>query len=265
MMRFSGLQRSIDNLAPHLVRAQAGALLAVCLVFPVPAWAEPCSGPHPLETRIHLYPNAEAYAALGSWFSENRQPDCAMDAFSAGLKLEPGSARLSYLLGRSLVTAGQKQEAIALLQQSIQLDPGQLDAHLLLATLLASSGRDKDAVAQWLAAVAIDPASNRALDGLAKSLISIGEYEAAIRHLRTQARDESLTLDLAVAYRKAEQFDEAARVLTDGLKIYPHSVALGGALVSLDAHQSHYAAARERAEALARSHPERTLLCDDAR
>ena len=179
-----------------------------------------------------------------------------MDAFSAGLKLEPGSARLSYLLGRSLVTAGQKQEAIALLQQSIQLDPGQLDAHLLLATLLASSGRDKDAVAQWLAAVAIDPASNRALDGLAKSLISIGEYEAAIRHLRTQARDESLTLDLAVAYRKAEQFDEAARVLTDGLKIYPHSVALGGALVSLDAHQSHYAAARERAEALARSHPD---------
>jgi len=256
MMRFSGFQPLIDNLSSLLAHVQAGILLVVCLGAFQSAKAEPCAGPNLLETQIHLHPNAEAYTALGTWFSANRQPDCAMEAYSAGLKLESGSARLYYLLGRSLFTSERKQEAIAPLQQSIQLDRGQMDAHLLLATVLASLGRDKDAVAQWQSALLIDPASKKALDGLAKSLISIGDYEAVIGRLRVEARDENLTLDLAVAYRKAEQFDEAAQVLTDGLKSYPNSVSLAGALVSLDAHQSHYAAARARAEELALGHPE---------
>jgi Flp pilus assembly protein TadD len=140
-----------------------------------------------LEADLAARPSADAYAALGNWFNENRLPNCAVEAFDAGVK--------------------------------------------------------------------IDPTSIKALDGLAKALISVKDYETTISRLISAPRDQSLILDLAVAYRKAQRFDEAAQVLTDGLKSYPGSVALTGALVSLHAHESHNAAARELAEDLARKNP----------
>jgi Flp pilus assembly protein TadD len=67
--------------------------------------------------------------------------------------------------------------------------------------------------------------------------------------------DESLTLDLATAYRMADMFDDAQRVLSEGLKTYPNSDGLTGALVSLDIHVAHSAAAQALAEKLARQKP----------
>ena len=170
-----------------LVRFKFGLILVAGLIAGRPAWAEICSGPPALQAELSARPNVDAYAALGNWFNENHLTNCAVEAFDAGLKIDPGSIK--------------------------------------------------------------------ALDGLAKALISLKDYETAIRRLRSAPRDQNLILDLAVAYRKAQMFDEAAQVLTDGLKNYPNSVGLTGALVSLYAHESHNAAARELAEDLARKNP----------
>jgi predicted Zn-dependent protease len=70
-----------------------------------------------LEARLHAHPdNADAYAALGTLFDENNMLECAARTVQAGLKLKPGSARLAYLLGLSLLNAGRLQEAVAPLQ-----------------------------------------------------------------------------------------------------------------------------------------------------
>jgi tetratricopeptide (TPR) repeat protein len=111
------------------------------------------------------------------------------------------------------------------------------------------------AVESFEAGLKIDPASINALDGLAKALISMKDYETAISRLRSAPRDQNLILDLALAYRKAQLFDQAAQALTEGLKSYPNSVSLTGALVSLYAHESHNATARELAEDLAHRNP----------
>ena len=79
----------------------------VALAISPPLWSASCVGPAPLEARIHSHPDAGAYEALGIWFGENRKSDCAAQAFQAGLKLEPNSPRLPYLLGLSLYTAGR--------------------------------------------------------------------------------------------------------------------------------------------------------------
>src|ERR1019366_10480690 len=78
----------------------------VALAISQPVWAASCVGPAPLEARVHSHPDAEAYEALGIWFGENHKSECAVQAFQAGLKLEPNSPRLPYLLGLSLYTAG---------------------------------------------------------------------------------------------------------------------------------------------------------------
>ena len=240
--------RSIDHVSALLVIARMGVILAACLGSSLSARSETCTGPPSLQAGVHSHSNAEAYAALGNWFIENHKANCAVEAFQSGLKLEPDSALLSFLLGLSLCTAGRVEEGIAPLRQSIQLDPDEAQSHLLLATALSTLGRDQEALPEWEAALKIDSASTKALDGLAKSLISIGDYGSVISRLRSAPRDLNLALDLASAYRKADMFDDAAQVLTDELKISPNSDELTAALVSLDMHVSRFEAAQALAE-----------------
>ncbi len=167
--------------------ARRGIVPAAFLGASLFAGAAACTGPAALEARVQAHPYASAYAALGAWFNENHQADCAIEAFQSALK--------------------------------------------------------------------IDPASKTALDGLAKAQIATGNYEAVIRRLRAASLDEALALDLAAAYRKAELFDDAAKVLTEELKIYPNSDGLTAALVSLEAHLSHYSAAQALAEGIAQRKP----------
>jgi tetratricopeptide (TPR) repeat protein len=187
MMRLISSRCSIDTVSTLLLRAKPALIFVACLGASLSTRAETCSGPPPLEARLRAHPSAEVYAMLGNWFSENRQANCAMEAFQAALK--------------------------------------------------------------------INPASKKALDGLAKGLLAAGDYGTVIRRLRSVPLDENLTLDLAIAYRMADMFDDAQKVLTEGLKTCPNSDGLTGALVSLDIHVAHNQAAQALAEKQARLKP----------
>src|ERR1035437_920861 len=106
----------------------------VALAISRPLWSASCVGPAPLEARVHAHPDANAYAALGEWFGNHHQSECAAQAFQEGLKLEPASSWLSYLLGLSLYSAGKPQEAVIPLRHSVGLDAKDEKAHLLLAS-----------------------------------------------------------------------------------------------------------------------------------
>lgn len=230
-------------------------ILVVFLGVSLISRAETCAGPPPLEARLHDHAKADAFVELGNWFSENHKPDCAIQTFQSGLKQEPGSARLYYLLGSSLYTSGRAQEAVAPLQHSIQLHSGDAKAHLALGAALAALGRQKEALPEWEAALKIDPVSSKALDGFAKALIATGDYETAISRLRTGQRDENLTLDLGIAYKNAGQVESAEQVFTEGLKAYPNSNALTGSLVSLYINDSQFETASKVAAELAHRKP----------
>ena len=193
-------------MSSHRGLASVGYAVAACLATGsltiCPNAGAACTGPAALEARIEIrngaHPDADAYAALGAWFDQKRQTECAGETYRAGLKLFPDSVQLDYLLGRSLYSVGRPQEAVAPLQQAARLDPDELAAHLLLGAALAQLGRNQEALVEWQAALKIDPNSNAALDGQAKSLMAAGDYESVIRSLRTAARDENMTLDLAL-------------------------------------------------------------------
>jgi Flp pilus assembly protein TadD len=230
----------------------AGGPLTVAQGQPVPA----CSAPPALEAQLRTHPSENGYAALAVWFDQNHQPECAAETIRASLKIAPGSARLHHLLGQNLYLAGRYREAVAPLEEAIQIDPGALPPHVLLGATLARLGRNRDAIQQWQAALKIDPTSDSAQDGLAKSLIASGDFDGAIRSLSTVPRDENLTLDLAIAYRKAGMYDEAAQTLRVGLQSMPWSDALTASLVSLEVDESHFEAASLLSEKIARSKPD---------
>lgn len=220
-----------------------------------PAQTPTCTGPPSLEARLHAHPSADAYAALGDWFGESHKMECAVATFRAGVKLEPDSPVLNYLLGLSLYSAGHIQEAVAPLQKSAGLNPNEDKTHLLLGTAFTALGRTKEAFVEWQAALKIDPSSKMALDGLAKILLAAGDYETVITHLSSVSRDENLTLDLAIAYGKSGLYDDAARVLTEGLKTNPDSDDLTRTLATIYVKQLRYQEASKVAERLAERHP----------
>src|ERR1700680_1308 len=96
--------------------------IAVCLGAPLCPGAA-CAGPPALQAKVRAQPDTESFVQLGTWFGDRPQYACAVDAYRAALQLEPGSARLSYLLGLGLFYAGNPEEAVTALQKSIQLMP----------------------------------------------------------------------------------------------------------------------------------------------
>jgi Flp pilus assembly protein TadD len=114
----------------------------------------------------------------------------------------------------------------------------------------------REAEAEWAKALAIDPSSKIALDGQAKCRIAAGDYDVAIAGLNNIARDETLTLDLAIAYRDAGRLDEAAKALNEGLQSFPGSDALTATLVGLEVNESHFQDAVMLAEGIAKAKPD---------
>jgi Flp pilus assembly protein TadD len=107
----------------------------------------------------------------------------------------------------------------------------------------------------YRAALKMDPGSKAALDGEAGSLIAAGDYASVISSLEGAARDENLTLDLAIAYRKTGMLGEEEQTLQQGLRADPHSDALTAQLVALYVDESHYEAATRLSQEIAGAKP----------
>ncbi len=216
----------------------------ICSVFcvaglRVAAQAE-CKAPPELAISAEASPDAAAYTALGTWFGEHNQFECANGAFRSALKLDPASAKVNYFLGVSLYSSGQLEAAAGPLGESARLEPGAARPRVLLATVLAQLGRKTEAVEQWKAVLQIDSASTDALDGLSRSMVESGDTMAAIELLKNAKRDEDLNLDLAAAYGSAGMLDEAAATVKEALAADPASLRLTNALATVYVRQRRY-------------------------
>lgn len=214
-----------------------------------------CRGPQDLELAVKQLPTAEHWSALGGWFGEKRQHECAAQAFRAALKIEPDSASLHYYLGLTLQSSGQSQAAIGELQRSITLDPGQLQPRLVLGVALNATERITESQEAWEGALRIDPNSLIALDWLAKARISSGQFDAAIELLSSAPPDESLILDLALAYSQSNQFDKAIDVLVAAMPKAPGDSRLSAALATVYVQSHRYQDATDLLRAATNLHP----------
>lgn len=229
------------RMASYRTPIKIALVLAVCIAAQSSVRAEAaraaCVGPRALEARIHSHPSAETYTQLGMWFGGHHNYPCAVESFRAGLKYAPESARLHYLIGLTLYTSGNPDDAVAPLQKSIELDSTNLDSHLILGAVLTELNKNADAAAEWEAALKIDPSSKPALDGLSKCMIAARQYNSAIALLSSTPRDKNMTMDLAVAYAKAGNLDQAAVILEKALHADASSVPLTNAIVTVYVEQ----------------------------
>ncbi len=248
------MSRARGYLSRHVL-FKAVALVA-CFSGSAFALEGSCTGPQALQFQLRFHPDAATYTELGKWFGEHKQFPCAVEAFRAGLQLEPASTDLAYLLGLTLYTTGDSKAAIAPLEQAIQATPKILQPHLVLAAAFAELQRRDNAKAEYETALRIDPHSTTALGGLSHLYHADGNYTAVINLLRSGPLDEALTLDLAEAYGQARMLNPAAQILVSALHKNPSSLRLANALATVYVNQTRYEEAVQIAEKSVRSHPD---------
>jgi len=249
-----GLQKRSSIIATSM-HPTLKAVLVFAVILTIFTHLHACTGPQLLEAKLRTQPDADTYVELGDWFGDRKQYPCALEAFQSALKLEPGNAKIYYLVGLTLLETERPEDALKPLGQSIYLMPEVLQPHLLLAGALEQVHRPQDALTEWEAALRIDRRSPEALDGMSKLLMAQGDYRSAIELLKDAPPNETLSLDLALAYGMNRGLDQAEEILTQAMKQHPSSLALTAALVKVYVNQVHYENAVNLAAKSVRLHP----------
>jgi tetratricopeptide (TPR) repeat protein len=185
-------------------------------------------------------PPARVYDAVGAWFAEKGDLNCAVAAFKQALRLEPKSAEAHFDLGLVRQSQGKPAEAINEFRLALQYDPRLLQARCALGSALTDPA---EADPEFRKALAANPQLVCALDGLAQVLVKEGRYAAAMdswrQALQIQPDAPDLQLALATATYKAAKarqanglpaldgagVADAIRLITDLLKSHPDMTA----------------------------------------
>jgi tetratricopeptide (TPR) repeat protein len=166
-------------------------------------------------------PSAGAYEAMGTWFARQRQFPCAISAFESALRLDPKSWQSHYDLGITLLSSGNLRRAVTELRTASNLKPNSERILLPLGAALSELDRQDSAIEVFREILKENPQSIKAIDGLTKALIAEKRYTAAIAELKNAPPDEVLQLNLAVAYSKNGNTDDALKVLSAIIKQHP--------------------------------------------
>src|SRR5579872_214239 len=219
-------------------------------------------------------PRAKVLDAVGVWFAEKGDLQCAAADFKEALRLEPHSAEAHFDLG--LVRQKQQQTAAAIseFRLALQYDPALLQAHCALGSALSNP---VSAEAEFRKALAANPQFVCALDGIAQLMVQQRRYDAAIddwrQALRVQPDAPDLQLSLATAIyedARARQSDgqapldgagaaDAIRILTDLLKSHPEMTAAHFALGNIYANEHRDREAADEYQEVTRRSPADTV------
>ena len=217
---------------------------------------------------------ARDFDAVGVWFAQKGDLNCAVAAFKQALRLEPRLAEAHFDLGLVRQSQQQPAEAINEFRLALQYDPALLQAHCALGSSLDDP---TTAEAEFRKALAGNPQLVCALDGMAQVLAKERRFDAAMdywkRALRIQPDAEDLQLALATATYKGAKAREAnglpvldgagvadaIRLLTDLLKNHADMTAVYFALGNIYANEHRNREAADEYQEVIRRSPTDTV------
>lgn len=233
-----------------------------------------CKPPASAREALAGTPPAKVYDAVGVWFAQKGNFNCAVAAFRQALRLEPGSAEAHFDLG--LVRQSQEQPAAAISEFRLALhyDPGLLQAHCGIGSSLSEPA---EAEAEFRKALAADSRLVCAMDGMAQILVRQRRYDAAIdfwrQALSIQPDAPDMRLALATTTYKAAKarqangipplagadVTDAIQLLTDLIKGYPDMTAAHFALGNIYANERRDREAADEYHEISRRNPTDTV------
>ena len=227
--------------------ASALALL-VFLGGSLDAKAQNCAGPPGLEAQLHTHPSAATYTALGNWFTENHKVNCALDAFQAGLRLEPGSKKIIDGLAKAHLAAGDDDTVINQLRSA----PRDENLTLDLSNAYSHSGQIDDAIQVLTAGLKTYPASDALTEALTGLDIRMSHFEDAFQWAQKLAELKPNDMHAQRIYLRTmvitDKTDTAAPLGLKLLALAPHDGDLLNLNGYIERKAGDYDAARKHLE-----------------
>jgi tetratricopeptide (TPR) repeat protein len=191
---------------------------AMLCAFPLRAQSiANCHGDPLLESQIAQKPSADAFNALGVYFTNHKSTSCGKLAFQKALEIDPQYWQASLSLGLSYLSDGKNELATRQLQTAETEKPDSVEVHNALGTALEAAGKMSEAQAQFEAALALDPGSAFALFHRGLTLEAQGRLTAAIasyqQALELSPGNVDYACALANAYVKSGNINSALATL----------------------------------------------------
>ena len=128
------------------------------------------------------------YDHAAAWCVLFRRRDRALEFYEKMLALDPRDALALASIAFQMAQQGRKREAQAMFDRVVQVKPDDTEAHFNRGFLMQERGDHEGAMAAFQRALAIDPNHDRALYGMALSLISSRRLEEALGPLRKNTK-----------------------------------------------------------------------------
>ena len=166
---------------------------------------------------LDLAPKTERLVALAQLYWNAGQKEQAIAALQNWVELKPDDAAAQIAFASQLLEAGRVDEALQHYDAAARLQPNNALAANDYAWVLWKSGKKDQALAEGERALKLAPNDPRVQDTLGTILIEMGPQDRALNLLQASAaampENPSIQYHLALVYHKAGQPDRASEVL----------------------------------------------------
>jgi tetratricopeptide (TPR) repeat protein len=174
--------------------------------------------------------NLEVWSMLARVYDRQRDYSSAVNAYRKITELDPQNAEAFFGLGRVLVRTQKSAEGIAALEKSIALKPGNTEAYLDMANAyeeMREFAKAGDAYERYLSGN--PPNAWTAYQRLGMSRMNANQFDKAAAALaeaaKAQPQDQSILYNLAQAYQKSAQLDQAEATYKTLAEVSPKDAA----------------------------------------
>ena len=164
---------------------------------------------------------AASYIKFGDAFLRAHRYALAAQAFRRGLVYKPEHATLPRLLAQALNGAGERGEALAVLEPYLKRQPGGNESYDLLGEILDGMGRGREVLPRLEDAARVDSKNLRLKFLVAERLRAEGQgdkADAMLAELLKKQADPQVYAALALSYKKERKADDLVRILGEALE-----------------------------------------------
>ena len=205
-------------------------------------------------------PTVDNYMALGQFFLDGNDLECAAFAFEAALKLNARNSEARYQLALILMQNGESKRATEELRAIVAESPDFIMAHNALGLALEEQGDLDRAVKEFETTVSLDPSFALGYYNLAHALSAKGRSKAAAFYLEKalalEPQESNYQIALAIAVAQDEKLPKAIELLRKVVSSHPDSVEAHLNLGTVYKKQQRYREAEESYRQVLRVDPQ---------
>jgi tetratricopeptide (TPR) repeat protein len=164
---------------------------------------------------------ASSYLKFGDAFLKANQFALAVQAFRRGLVYKPDHATLPRLLAQALAGAGERAEALRVLEAYLKRQPAGNESYDLLGEILDSMGRGTEVLPRLESAAKADSKNLRLKFLVAERLRAEAQgdkADAMLADLLKRQADPQVYAALAQSYKKERKADDLVRIMGEALE-----------------------------------------------